>query len=233
VAFGWGKVRNHRGLSADRTILKMKAWLWLLGDDELEAFAADYANYPQYGAPILKAICEKYDFPIPEDVTWCERCKDYTGPGTGEFDCPYGVDYGPGESCPGGWGGHSDLAQRNDARGAPHRCCTGGDKQVKTEEQKAFEVLYGTVLDPTEEQLKAQKRGRTLCPHGQPNHYALQLLPIQWASIQTSGRPGDPTHYYGDWGAGNEQVGPYCLYCKCNGEFTHWWPPPDWFPDWS
>jgi hypothetical protein len=44
----------------------MSAWLWLLGEEELHQFAEDSKNYPQYGAPILKKICEKYGFPVPE-----------------------------------------------------------------------------------------------------------------------------------------------------------------------
>src|SRR5216117_1530355 len=60
MMFAWDKVRNHRGLSAGRSILKMKAWLWLLGDDVLLKFAEDEHNYPNYGAPILKKICDKY-----------------------------------------------------------------------------------------------------------------------------------------------------------------------------
>lgn len=64
---GWDKVLGHRGISAGRTVEKMTAWLWLLGDDEMVRFAEDDSNYPQYGAPILKAICEKYGFPIPDD----------------------------------------------------------------------------------------------------------------------------------------------------------------------
>lgn len=66
MAFAWGKVRDHRGISASRSVEKMQAWLWLLGDEETLAFAKNDDNYPQYGAPILKKICEKYGFPVPE-----------------------------------------------------------------------------------------------------------------------------------------------------------------------
>lgn len=66
MEFAWGKVEDHRGLSAGRSIEKMQAWLWLLGDEETRAFADDGDNYAQYGAPILKKICEVYGFPIPE-----------------------------------------------------------------------------------------------------------------------------------------------------------------------
>jgi hypothetical protein len=68
MKFSWQKVLDHRGISASRSVDKMEAWLWLLGDDEMVAFAKDAnANYSQYGAPILKAISEKYGFGIPDD----------------------------------------------------------------------------------------------------------------------------------------------------------------------
>ena len=63
---GWPKVINHRGISAGRTVEKMAEWLWLLGDDELHTFAETEENFPQYGAPILLKVCEKYGFPIPD-----------------------------------------------------------------------------------------------------------------------------------------------------------------------
>ena len=67
MAFAWGKVLAHRGLSAGRSVAKMKAWLYALGDDEMVAFCEDESHYPQYGAPMLKAISEKYGFSIPDD----------------------------------------------------------------------------------------------------------------------------------------------------------------------
>ncbi len=66
MAFAWGKVRDHRGISAGRSIEKMRAWLWLLGDDEALAFADADRNYPQYGAPVLAFICRRFNLPIPD-----------------------------------------------------------------------------------------------------------------------------------------------------------------------
>lgn len=66
MEFAWGKVKDHRGLSANRSVEKMGAWLFVLGEDELVAMTDDDGAYPQYGAPILAAICKKYDFPIPQ-----------------------------------------------------------------------------------------------------------------------------------------------------------------------
>lgn len=66
MTFAWTKVRNHRGISAGRSLAHMRAWLWLLGDNELVTFCDDGDNYAQYGAPVLAAICRKYGFPIPK-----------------------------------------------------------------------------------------------------------------------------------------------------------------------
>ena len=70
MELAWDKARGHRGISADRSVQKMAAWLWILGDDEMVAFAEADDNYAQYGVPILKRISEKYGFPVPsgEDV---------------------------------------------------------------------------------------------------------------------------------------------------------------------
>lgn len=66
MEFAWDKVENHRGLSASRSIEKMEAWIWLLGDDDAARLvAATY--YTNYGAPKLACICERYGFPIPDD----------------------------------------------------------------------------------------------------------------------------------------------------------------------
>lgn len=62
--FAWGKVEDHRGISAGRSVQKMEAWVALLGDDWL--VVTKNADYPNYGAPILKALCEHYQFPMPE-----------------------------------------------------------------------------------------------------------------------------------------------------------------------
>lgn len=65
MSFAWDKVQDHRGISASRSVKKMQAWLWLLRDDETLAFAQNDSHYAQYGAPILKKICDVYEFPVP------------------------------------------------------------------------------------------------------------------------------------------------------------------------
>jgi hypothetical protein len=64
MTFAWEKCNNQRGLSANRSVLKMAAWLWLLGDDEAVAFAEDDSHYAMYGRPVLTYICQRYGFPI-------------------------------------------------------------------------------------------------------------------------------------------------------------------------
>lgn len=66
MAFAWGKVEDHRGLSAGRSVDKMTAWAWLLGDDALVK-AIDAAGYAQYGAPKLAVVCKALGFDIPDD----------------------------------------------------------------------------------------------------------------------------------------------------------------------
>lgn len=66
--FAWEKALGERGLSAGRTISHLQAWLCLAGEDGLLAFAEDDANYPMYGVPILRRVCEHYQLPIPEDA---------------------------------------------------------------------------------------------------------------------------------------------------------------------
>jgi len=62
MGFAWDKVQDHRGLSAGRSIEKMEAWLWLLGDGD----KIDWERYSPYGAPILAEICKLYNWPVPE-----------------------------------------------------------------------------------------------------------------------------------------------------------------------
>ena len=67
MEFAWGKVEDHRGISASRSVEKMQAWLWVLDDTKTLQFAEDDSNYENYGAPILMKICEIYGFTIPDD----------------------------------------------------------------------------------------------------------------------------------------------------------------------
>jgi len=57
MTFAIGKAEDHRGLSAGRSIEKMQAWCWLLKEED----KIDWDNYENYGAPILKQICDTYE----------------------------------------------------------------------------------------------------------------------------------------------------------------------------
>lgn len=65
MMFAWGKVQDHRGLSANRSTIKLLEWVWLLGDDATVA-KVEATEYAQYGAPKLKVICEAFGLPIPD-----------------------------------------------------------------------------------------------------------------------------------------------------------------------
>ena len=57
MSFAWDKANNCRGLSADRSISHMSAWLWLDGKEEL---AEEIRDYQYYGKPQLVKICQEY-----------------------------------------------------------------------------------------------------------------------------------------------------------------------------
>ena len=65
--FAVEKAEHHRGLSASRSINHFKAWLWLLMDDDLVAFAENDENHTNYGVPILNEISKKYGFNKKEE----------------------------------------------------------------------------------------------------------------------------------------------------------------------
>lgn len=69
MPFAWEKANNCRGLSAARSLDHMKAWLWLLGEDEAAGSLGDYTHY---GKPELRAICEHYgvDWKELDDGEW-------------------------------------------------------------------------------------------------------------------------------------------------------------------
>lgn len=63
--FGWSKVRDHRGISAGRTVSKMGAWIWLLGHDPRDVYN-ESEEWGQYGAGCLSRICARFGLPVPE-----------------------------------------------------------------------------------------------------------------------------------------------------------------------
>lgn len=64
--FALGKIRDHRGISASRSVDKLGEFAWLLGRDDVVA-AMDAAEYAQYGAPKVKAFGEAFELPWPDE----------------------------------------------------------------------------------------------------------------------------------------------------------------------
>ncbi len=62
------KLRPKSWIRYRAIIDHFRAWLWLMEDGDTLAFAEEDNNYPNYGAPILAKICEKYGFEKPESV---------------------------------------------------------------------------------------------------------------------------------------------------------------------
>lgn len=63
LEFAIGKIINHRGISASRSVDKLGEYAWLLGrDDVVEAMSA--ADYAQYGAPQVRAFAEGMGWPF-------------------------------------------------------------------------------------------------------------------------------------------------------------------------
>lgn len=85
MAFAWGKVGDHKGISASRSVSKFEGWLWVLEDDATLAHMTA-APYAQYGAPKLEVVCAAYDFPMP----------DSEGVGRMRRGQPCGADYACG-----------------------------------------------------------------------------------------------------------------------------------------
>jgi len=65
LTFAIDKVEDHRGISADRSVTKLREYAWLMGRDDVVA-AMDAERYEQYGAPMLHAFAQTLDWPWPE-----------------------------------------------------------------------------------------------------------------------------------------------------------------------
>lgn len=68
LVFGWMKALDQRGLSAARTLVKLKVWLWLLGREDLVKVLDDNSLHNPYGAPALVEITSKLGIEAPKDL---------------------------------------------------------------------------------------------------------------------------------------------------------------------
>lgn len=75
LAFAIGKIRDHRGISAGRSVDKLREYAWLLGRDDVVA-AMDAADYPQYGTPKVKAFAEGMGWEWPTGDAELDRMAD-------------------------------------------------------------------------------------------------------------------------------------------------------------
>lgn len=60
LPFAIEKAEDERGLSSVRSLIKIKAWLWLLGDNEM---VNEADNATGYGLDFLESVQEKYNRP--------------------------------------------------------------------------------------------------------------------------------------------------------------------------
>lgn len=63
--FAIGKIIDHRGISASRSVEKLTEYAWLLGKDDLVE-AMDGTGYSKYGAPIVMLFGRWMGFSLPE-----------------------------------------------------------------------------------------------------------------------------------------------------------------------
>lgn len=87
LQFAFGKALDHRGISASRSVMKMREYAWLLGLDEAVAFADDDKNYPNYGVPVLKHMARALGVPLPPEIEKWEdgaMCNPHCEEGCGQ-----------------------------------------------------------------------------------------------------------------------------------------------------
>lgn len=59
--FALGKIEAERGISAERSVIKLREFAWLMGLDDVVA-AMDAAEYSPYGAPKVAAFAADLGF---------------------------------------------------------------------------------------------------------------------------------------------------------------------------
>ena len=87
LPFAVEKIRRHKGISAGRSVDKLGEFAWLLGRDDL-VVAMDEADYPQYGAPKVKAFADGMGWPWPDSPDLARMADGLPC----ENDCVWGCD---------------------------------------------------------------------------------------------------------------------------------------------
>ncbi|MDX2707303.1 hypothetical protein PV350_31275 [Streptomyces sp. PA03-6a] len=64
--FALGKIEDERGISAERSVIKLREYAWLMGLDDVVA-AMDAAEYAPYGTPKVEAFAAGLGF-TPDGV---------------------------------------------------------------------------------------------------------------------------------------------------------------------
>ncbi|MFD8075864.1 hypothetical protein ACFV3E_24810 [Streptomyces sp. NPDC059718] len=59
--FALGKIEDERGISAERSVIKLREYAWLMGLDDVVA-AMDAAEYAPYGTPKVEAFAAGLGF---------------------------------------------------------------------------------------------------------------------------------------------------------------------------
>ena len=62
LEFAYGKAENERGLSANRSMLHFKTWIWLDDPEFYDKIIPEIDDYYDYGISVLDSISKHYGF---------------------------------------------------------------------------------------------------------------------------------------------------------------------------
>lgn len=95
LVFAIGKIVDHRGISASRSVEKLTEYAWLLGrDDVVEAMGQ--AEYAQYGAPQVQEFAKGMGWPFLDATDTAEDRESLERMARGE-PCTPGCEMGCGQ----------------------------------------------------------------------------------------------------------------------------------------
>lgn len=66
MVFAWSKAMDERGISAERSIEKLAAWMKILSRKDIAVILEDESLYYPYGKPALKKACEMLNISCPD-----------------------------------------------------------------------------------------------------------------------------------------------------------------------